>query len=90
MSACPAPKEVSGEASEGHVLTQDIHLQLHSGSAQAYVPIVCLRSSIRLWCGVGWGWSLGVVAARIEVAALLPEIWVASVADLTQDLSAQI
>ena len=28
------------------------------------------------------------VSARIEVAALLPEIWVGSVADLTQDLSA--
>ena len=33
------------------------------------------------------GWR-AVGAARIEVAALLPEIWVASVADLTQDLSA--
>ena len=30
------------------------------------------------------------VSARIEVAALLPEIWVGSVADFTQDLSAQI
>lgn len=37
------------------------------------------------WAGAGcWG----IVAARIEVSALLPEIWVASVADLTQDLSA--
>lgn len=33
------------------------------------------------WAGAG-GWEV--------VAALLPEIWVASVADLTQDLSAQI
>ena len=47
------------------------------------------------WAGAG-GWGLGVVAARvevsarIEVAALLPEIWVGSVADFTQDLSAQI
>lgn len=55
----PCPMEVSGKASEGHVFTQDIHLQLHSGAAQGYVPIVCLRSSIRLWCGVGWGWRLG-------------------------------
>ena len=30
------------------------------------------------------------VSARIDVAALLPEIWVGSVADFTQDLSAQI
>ena len=37
------------------------------------------------WAGPG-GW--GVVAAGTEVAALPPEIWAASVADLTQDLSA--
>ena len=37
------------------------------------------------WAGAG-GW--GVVAARIEVAALLPEILAVSVAVLSQDLSA--
>ena len=63
LSVCPAPNEVSGEASERHVFTQVIHQQLHSGSGQGYVPIVCLRSSIRLWCGVGWGWRLGVGGA---------------------------
>lgn len=50
-----------------------------------------------MWSGLGLEVAgVGVVAAsvevaaRIEVAALLPEIWVGSVADLTQDLSAQI
>ena len=49
------------------------------------------------WAGAGgWGlWARVVaarveVSARIEVAALLPEICVVSVADFTQDLSAQI
>ena len=45
------------------------------------------------WAGAG-GWGVVTarveVSARIEVAALLPEICVVSVADFTQDLSAQI
>ncbi|KAJ8793515.1 hypothetical protein J1605_019349 [Eschrichtius robustus] len=38
---------------------------------------------------LGWGWGQDIVAVRNEATVLLPEIWAASVAVFSQDLSAQ-
>ena len=96
LSECPTLKEVIAEGCEANEVSANLctaHVCVH-GSAQkkpkveSFLCCVCPRSSARLWYGVGWGLGLGVVAAGIEVAVVLPEIWAASVADFSQDLSA--
>ena len=46
LECMPCPMEVSGEASEGHVFTQDIHLQLHSGVKELKVMFLLFVSDL--------------------------------------------
>lgn len=89
LSACLVPKKMISKAVRPACSQRTYAhlcrcLQMCLESAQGHVPMYVVfipgaRFIARPWCGGGWHWRSGCLAAGIW-AELLPEVWAASVA----------